>query len=109
MSGLRGVCNQCFTFVPSNTYNEIHFMFFLFFFFLCCIFIYTSPPLSPFHFPLISQLDPYKFRDDSITLSFPVRNERETKSSRKNIYIYRKDLASHDFELNFLWYNLFAR
>lgn len=58
-----------------------------FFFFLCCIFIYTSPPLSPFHFPLISQLDPCKFRDDSITLSFPVRNERGTKSSRKYIYI----------------------
>lgn len=37
MSGLLGVCDQCFTFVPSNPNHEIQFMFF---FVLRCIFIY---------------------------------------------------------------------
>lgn len=99
---------------PRNTYNEIHFMFFLFFF-LCRIFIYTSSPLLPFHFPLISSIlisasFPMIRRQliRFIFLSFPSKREREREKrnlkEKKYIYIERilaPVKTSHDFKLNF--------
>lgn len=112
MSGLRGVCNQCFTFVSLEILTTKYILCFSCFFFLCRIFIYTSSPLLPFHFPLISSIlisasFPTWFDDnwfDHISfVSFETREREKRNLKEKNIYIKRilaPVKTSHDFKLN---------
>lgn len=99
---------------PRNTYNEIHFMFFLFFFFVSHFYLhfFSFVTLSfPFDF---FNLDQCKFPDmirrqliRFIFLSFPSKREREREKrnlkEKKYIYIERilaPVKTSHDFKLN---------
>lgn len=114
MSGLRGVCNQCFTFVSLEILTTKYILCFSCFFF-CVAFLFTLLLLC---YPFISlwflqswsvQVRPMIRRQliRFIFLSFSSKREREREKrnlkEKKYIYIERilaPVKTSHDFKLN---------